>query len=739
MLFARVRQLRITQCHRMMHTVTRVLSVCGGAASFESLSYGVRDHVRGVGTGAARREREGARAAGRGGAVGGPLAALRRTYCGVVRGQAARHITIFAFFSLLAFWWLRPLSWHLANHVSSTGDPLITAWRLVWPVQWLTQRPAAFWDSNVLYPASSAFARDELTLGQTLFAGPIYLLTHNALLAHNLTIVVTLALSGFTTYWLVWQPLHSRIAGVFAGIIVAFAPYHLAQVDHAGLLAVQWLPLVLLFLHRTLRSRRWRDAGGLSLFAFLQAISAGYYAYLTAFLVLAYLGYLSLAERRTLTWRGIARVVAALAVALALLVPIALPFWRVAADEGFVRSRTAVELWSAKPRMWLSATPNNLLYGAFSRRYALTWPNEVFLFPGVLALMLAGIALAGRRLHFRAAALVITLVGFVLSLGPALNLKRIGWGRLPLPYDLFYRFVPGADALRAPLRIAPLAMLGLALLAAIGWKRIAIGMRRRGLPRAATYAVALMLVGGLLAEYATGPISAFAVPQLDSAFTPVAGWLAAQPPSVVALLPNPRAAVAMTLATTDRHRFVNGEAEVRPPARRALFRRLSTFPDPASVTDLQLLGVNLVVLDRTGYSAQAWEVLPERVTAFADDLILTAALPNALVYRVTPARERYASLLAAIPARARVYVSGSVADEDALLDRALLAHFLVSEGRELRGPLETGWVTDPPPATGDPAPAFGIFARHEVPPGGYDRSVPLWADATSVVYRARGA
>ncbi len=114
--------------------------------------------------------------------------------------------------------------------------------------------------------------------------------------------------------------------------------------------------------------------------------------------------------------------------------------------------------------------------GAFARRYALTWPNEVFLFPGVLALTLASIALVGRRLHFRTAALVIALMGFVLSLGPVLNLTRIGGGRLPLPYDLLYRFVPGVDALRAPLRITPLAMLGLALLAAIGWKRIAIGI-----------------------------------------------------------------------------------------------------------------------------------------------------------------------------------------------------------------------------------------------------------------------
>jgi len=665
--------------------------------------------------------------------VGGNKRAFRH----LIRVHAAQHVAVFAFFLLLAFWWLRPLSWHLADHVTSTGDPLITAWRLVWPVQWLTQHPAPFWDSNVLYPAASAYARDELTLGQTLFAGPVYLLTDNALLAHNLTILITLALSGFTTYWLIWQLLHSRIAGVLAGIIVAFAPYHLAQVDHAGLFAVQWLPLVLLFLHRTLRFRRWRDACWLALFAFLQAIAAGYYAYLTAFLVLAYLGSVALAERRALTRPGVVRVGVALVVALALLLPIAFPFWRLAASEGFVRSRPAVEFWSAKPRMWLAATPNNVLYGAFARRYALTWPNEVFLFPGVLALTLASIALVGRRLHFRTAALVIALMGFVLSLGPVLDLTRIGGGRLPLPYDLLYRFVPGVDALRAPLRIAPLAMLGLALLGAIGWKRIAIGMRRRRLPHAATSAVALILVAGLLAEYATGPTRIIAVPQLDPAFTPLTTWLAAQPPSVVVLLPNPQAAVAMALATTNRHRFVNGVAEVRSPVRRALFRRLRTFPAPTSVATLELLGVQLIVLDRTGYSEAAWKVLPGRIATLSHDLTLAADLPNARVYHVTPARERFVSLLAAIPTGAHVYVSGSVADHDALLDRALLAHFLVEEGRELRGSLHTGWISDPPPAPDGMHADLGIFASNEEPPVVYDRSHPVWTDATSVVYRSR--
>ena len=652
--------------------------------------------------------------------------------------QRTQHIAVFAFFLAIAAWWLRPLTWRLGSHVTSTGDPLITAWRLVWPVQWLLERPAPFLDSNVLYPASAAFARDELTLGQTLLAGPVYALTHNALLAHNITILLTVALSGFTTYWVVWRLLHNRTAGLIAGIIITIAPYHLAQIDHAGLLAVQWLPLVLYFLDRTLRYRRARDAFFLGLFAFLQAIAAGYYAYVTAFLIVAYLGYCCVMERRLLTARGLLRAGAALVIAMALLVPIVVPFWRVASAEGFARSRAAVEVWSAKPRMWVAATPDNLLYGRFSRRYSLTWRNEVFLFPGLIALALGGVALGGRRrMRFRAAALVLALVGFVLSLGPVLNFKRVGGGRLPLPYAALYRFVPGMDALRAPLRIAPLSMLGVALLAAIGWKRLAIGMRRRHWSRAATYGVALAVVAGMLGEYATTPISTVAVPQLDPAFTPITQWLAAQSPSVVLMLPNPRAAVAMTLATATHHRFVNGEAEVRPPARRVLFRRLSNFPDQPSITALEMLGVNLVILDRTGYTPEAWHALPDRIRPFARDLTLVAPLPNALIYHIAPAEQRFPDLLAAIPPTAHLYISATVHDQEALLDRALLSHLLVREGRDVRGPLDTDWITNPPPAPATMHYDFGIFARDETPPDTYDRTAPIWSDATCAIYRAR--
>ncbi|MBF6592444.1 MAG: YfhO family protein, partial [Ktedonobacterales bacterium] len=328
-------------------------------------------------------------------------------------------------FCALAVVWLRPLPWQMGDHVTGPGDPLTTAWRLVWPAQWLLHRGAPLWDTNVLYPAKNVLARDELTLGESLIAGPLYAITHNALLAYNCTLLITLALCGFTMYCLAWDFLRSHTASVIAGMIFTLAPYHLAQLDHAGLLAVQWLPLEILFLDRTLRHGRWRDASLLGLTAFLQAISAGYYAYWSAIILLLFTGYVLLSRRYHLAVRTVGRVGAGLVVALVMLVPIVLPFVHVATREAFARPLHEVEYWSARPQTWLAATPNNLLYGPIVRAHAWTWSTELYLFPGVIALLLAvtGIV-AGQRHRIRWLALALTVCGFVLTLGPTLHLTR---------------------------------------------------------------------------------------------------------------------------------------------------------------------------------------------------------------------------------------------------------------------------------------------------------------------------
>ncbi len=652
-----------------------------------------------------------------------------------VQRPSTRHAAVFALFCILATLWLRPLPWQMADHVTGPGDPLTTAWRIVWPIQWLIHRDVPFWETNVLYPAANVFARDELTLGESLIAGPIYVTTRNALLAYNVTLLLTMAMCGFFMYCLAWHFLHSHSAGIVAGVIFTLAPCHLAQLDHAGLLSVQWLPLEILFLDRAFRHRRWSDVLLLAIAVFLQSISAGYYAYWSAIIIAIYTGYVFVWRRLCVPLVMMARIGAGLVGALVLLLFVVRPFILVADHEGFARPRHEVEYWSARPQTWLAATPNNLLYGRLVRAHAWTWSTEMYLFPGILALVLAGVGLTARRKDgLRWFAFALAVAGFILTLGPTLHLARRDVGHVPLPYAILYRFIPGGDALRAPVRAAPIAMLGIALLAACGWKYLAARIRRHAL-RQWIVVTAATLCAALCMEYAVAPLGTVRVPQLDTEQSPLVDWLRQEPPGIVAVLPDLRAPVTMALATTNRHRFINADAEILPPATRVLFASLTDFPSPAGVAALEALGVSLVVLTREAYSALVWEGLIRRIAAIAPAIVPATTLPDALVLRIAPGSGHFTALHDAIPASATVFVAGTTQNDATDLEWALATHVL--RDRHVRGDIRTGWTSEPAPPTRDERFDFGIFAVAELVPEDFDANAPVWTDGILVAYRAR--
>ena len=67
-----------------------------------------------------------------------------------------------------------------------------------------------------------------------------------------------------------------------AGLAWACWPYHTAHLLHIQLELVCFMPLALLFLHRVVARRRWRDVLGLAACAALQAVASVYYGVMTA-------------------------------------------------------------------------------------------------------------------------------------------------------------------------------------------------------------------------------------------------------------------------------------------------------------------------------------------------------------------------------------------------------------------------------------------------------------------------
>jgi len=175
-----------------------------------------------------------------------------------------------------------------------------------------------------------------------------------------------------------------------------------------------------------------------------------------------------------------------------------------------------------------------------------------------------------------------------------------------------------------------LAVLGLAMLAGIGFDRIAarlLGSRhrageRRG--RALAVPVFAVVVGALLvAEFAAMPFetTAYAVdpPAIDR-------WLATRPGSFAIAevpLPNPRnfaawerrESIFMLHSTAHWQKTVHGYSGFRPPLHEQLFETMTMFPSEASIRSLTDLSVTYVVVHTDLYRPGEWEGIEKAISA----------------------------------------------------------------------------------------------------------------------------
>jgi hypothetical protein len=395
------------------------------------------------------------------------------------------------------------LTWPAAPQLGAMavdlGDPLLTTWILAWDVHALATAPLRFFDANMFHPRRGTLAYTEHLVGLLPLIGPARLAGAGPLLAHNLVWLATFPMTGLAMFWLVRHLTGDAGAAAAAAVIYAFSPFRFGQLGHIQVLSHQWLPLVLLGLHRAARTEgRWRDLWLAALAFLLQALSSGYQAFFAAIAVAAFLAWLVLPVSRPPLGRLLARgAVVDLVVAL-LLLPFFLPYGSVRSEIGLVRPLEEIAQYAAKPASYLAAPATSLWLGMITEPFR---GNEAVLFPGLVTLLLAllGIILAwgrpmtasgsiprGRRwpavLDVTLAAFTMVTVvnwlfigGLSVHLGPVrLSQHSFGWSFL---------FVASALLLRRIVQGGPLPIRGLGWLSRLGW------------PNAAGCYVGLTLVG----------------------------------------------------------------------------------------------------------------------------------------------------------------------------------------------------------------------------------------------------
>lgn len=619
---------------------------------------------------------------------------------------------IFFVLTTIAFTW--PLAANFSNGLFDLGDPADSSWRLGSIAYQLLHDPFHLYQSPTLYPAPNVLTLDELLTGNALVTAPLIWLTNNSILAFNLLVFLSFVLSGFAMYLLVRYLTNSFWAGIVAGIIFAFSPWHYAQHAHLGIGATEWLVLalyfLLLFLDNLSRRRLWYLALFAACFVF-QTLAAGYLAYFAAIIVGLFLAYYFLFEANLLryayqrfaifwrklskssqvkaivqpTWKFLLRQIGWLAVAgiimLLVVLPFIWPFIQAQKQYNFVRSLDEVRYFSAPPggllRVAQASWLRHIHLQIFNLDFSFGKPiNERALYPGLIGTLLAAVGLIwakgqSRRWIFA----FIAVFGLVLCFGPNLNLDELGRSptNIPLPYLWIYDHIPGFDALRVPYRFGAIMMFGLAVCAGYGltvlqklnWSRSRLKFKWG----AALVGIVAAVVAGI-EFYAPGlPMQTVGI---GANTPPVYSWLASPASASVVPANAPLLELPMNVAVnTDplyafynlqyRRPLLDGSANILPPGYQRLFNEMADFPDARSLDVISGLQVQFVIVHTSDLTQKQRNDLQialqagtnlEIIKNFGDTLLLRLKAPTA-----------FASLIQKIPLGSKVYLGDEAGPE----------------------------------------------------------------------------
>lgn len=404
-------------------------------------------------------------------------------------------LIFFAFCALTcAMTW--PWILDLRDALPDTGDPYYNSWALWWNYRQTFTDPINLFHANIFYPYRYTLAFSEHAYGIALIFFPLFAIGLRPVTVHGVAMLTGFAFSGYGAFRLARTLTNSDGAAWVAGIAFAFIPYRFHQISHLNYVFAGWIPLLLEALLLFARERSWKRALWLGAAFFMNALTSIHWLILTAAPLAASTLFLLARHKAWRDARGWLRGVVTICAASILLLPFLVPYLRVAKLYNFVRSAGDVAYYSVRPVHWLTAEPQNKLWGGFGERTAIA---EKALFPGLLVPLLAVIAFlpvaprsratngdlphtktearrssrefavdenlsANTRGSRNVEALILgfiwAAIGFAGSFGMNFFFHRA-----------LFDYVPLFRSIRVPARWAMICYLGLALLAGIGAMR----------------------------------------------------------------------------------------------------------------------------------------------------------------------------------------------------------------------------------------------------------------------------
>jgi len=535
-----------------------------------------------------------------------------------------------AAYAVLTFLMALPFSLSPGSQIlGDVPDAHMYLWTLAWDAHAFLHQPLHMFDANIYHPFANTLAYSENLIGSAFIAAPIIWLTGNIVLATNLTALLSCVLCGSGAYLLA-RRLHLGIGGAFVcGLIFAFAPPRFVRMGQLHMTAMQWMPFSLAFLHSYFERGRRRDLLAAVGFFSLQALSSGHGATYLTLTIVALLAW-QVAFGAPLAWRqrlsdfGVTGAYL-LAPAVWVMLPYQLSKAEAGQSGGYLSDAQAgIESLLASPSR-LHQLLHARFLGPFERE------PDAFLFPGILVVVLAVIAVASWPARRR---LRENHVAFYLLIGVISSAMFIPW---PIELWRYVYWLPGLSFIRMPTRFIILTMLALSVLAGTGVDRITARLSKR-FAAMATVVMAALLLGEYWAYPFAGVPFSINPPAIDR-------WLDTQPkPFAIAEVPAPspgnlgelerHQTRSMFHATAHWQKTIHGYSSLRRPLHDRLYVELTGFPDATSLASLRAVGVTYVVVHTEDYGAR-WAAVEEQI-AKSGALRLEHSEGSGRVYSVLP-------------------------------------------------------------------------------------------------------
>lgn len=524
------------------------------------------------------------------------------------------------------------MTWPFAARlrIIDAGDSAYFTWAVGWQVHALNTDPASLPHGNFYAPSRFTFFMDEPVLGTGLLVLPLSWLTDDAILLFNVARLLTWILTGLFTWRLARDLGFEDPVALATGAFFAFSPIRVDQVAHLSTLGTQWIPLVYLFARRFCLEPTVADAVRTGLFFALSFLACGYHGLFFAVLLpLSLLPLLVTPRFKKILALGLLTVLTA----ALFLYPLYAMSREALGPLQFARSTADTLKYAASLETFFAANRWNRVWGGLTEDLRGDPSN---LFPGLVVVMLAAVALTRVRAkvpaetrRFVLVLVVLGLAAAALALGPEIRLRGASLG--PGPFALLRDHVSVFSNIRATGRAGIFVAFALALLAGLALQSLKRPALMSGLTLAA------FLIEARIAPIPTPSWTNV----IDSAQAPprVYAWLKEQPAgTIVAELPARPAgdfarpsfhdSIYMVRSTLHWQPLVNGFAGAETPLVQRFRATAPSFPEPESLDVMKEARARYVIVHLRGYGPNQRERLEARTAEMHDRLREVARFSN---------------------------------------------------------------------------------------------------------------